>query len=391
MDKKEIGIYIHIPFCRQKCYYCDFLSFCNEEEKIEKYIKCLVKEIKKAGSENKLLSENGIEEKYLVKTIYIGGGTPSILDKRYVGQIINTIKNNFQISKKREISIEINPGTIDKEKLEYYKKIGINRLSFGLQTTKNKLLKEIGRIHTYREFEKAYKLARNIGFKNINIDLLIGLPKQKIEDVKDSLKKIASLNPEHISVYSLILEENTKLFEMIQRKEKILPEDEEERQMYWFVRGYLKKNDYNHYEISNFSKKGYECKHNIDCWNQKEYLGFGVGASSFLNDVRFSNTNKLEIYMNNIDNENYSKNINLDEKLSLSSKMDEYMILGLRKLEGVSIKKFTEKFKLSPIFVYLNTIEYLEKNELIRIKGDRIFLSNKGIDFANIVWEEFLD
>ncbi len=259
MPKKSIGIYIHIPFCKAKCYYCDFVSYSNKKELYEEYVQAVIQEIR-----DRDLS------KYSIDTIYIGGGTPSILGNKSISKILKEIMPYTK--KETEITIEINPGTADKEKLKEYKKAGINRLSIGLQTTKNELLKEIGRIHSYEEFLEVYKTARKIGFSNINIDLMLGLPNQSLEMLRDTLEEIIKINPEHISIYSLILEENTRLFEKINKGELKLPEEELERKMYWKVKKMLEEKGYMHYEISNFAKEKYKSRHNSDCWEQKEYI-----------------------------------------------------------------------------------------------------------------------
>ena len=232
---KELGIYVHIPFCKQKCKYCDFVSFTNCEEKYENYFESIIKEI-----ENKRLDTSNT----IVSTIYIGGGTPSIVPPKFIEQILNKIKTKFKLSENAEITIEINPGTVNIEKLQYYYNIGINRLSIGLQSADDRLLELIGRIHTYTEFKEAYTLARNIGFQNINVDLMIGLPTQSLEDVKKTLESIIEKNPEHISVYSLIVEEGTKMFDLISNNILQLPDEKIEREMYWFVKNTLEKNGY---------------------------------------------------------------------------------------------------------------------------------------------------
>ena len=256
----ELGIYIHIPFCKQKCYYCDFISFENKQNEIGQYCKALIKEIQ---HESKNIKES-------VSTIYVGGGTPSFVDANYVKQIIEVVKSNYYIQKNAEITVEINPGTVNEEKLKKYKEAGVNRLSIGLQSTKNELLKQIGRIHTFEEFLFSYNLARKTGFQNINVDLMLGLPNQTLEDIEDSLKQIIKIDPEHISLYSLIVEENTKIEKMINNGDIMLPEEELERNMYWKTKEILEKNNYKHYEISNYAKEGYESKHNSNCWKQKE-------------------------------------------------------------------------------------------------------------------------
>ena len=256
---KDIGIYIHIPFCKSKCYYCDFISFSNKNEFIEEYIEAVIKEIK-----------NVKLEQYNIKTVYMGGGTPSIIESIYIKKILEEIKP--YIVENAEITIEINPGTVNEEKLIAYKNLKVNRLSIGLQSTKNELLKEIGRIHKYEDFLEVYQIARKLGFDNINIDLILGLPNQTLEDMEESTKKVIELNPEHISIYSLILEENTKLYDMINNHKLQLPDEELERKMYWTIKELLEKSGYVHYEISNFAKENYISRHNSDCWEQKEYL-----------------------------------------------------------------------------------------------------------------------
>ena len=377
MEQKEIGIYVHIPFCKRKCYYCDFVSFSDKCIEIEKYIETLIMELNTYNF-----------EKYNVTTIYIGGGTPSFIDSKYIINIINEIKskikNNITKFEDIEITLEVNPGTLDEEKLQNYKKNGINRLSIGLQSTNNRLLKEIGRIHTYEDFLKNYKIAKKVGFNNINVDLMLGLPNQSIHDLKNSLKSIIELNPTHISVYSLILEESTILYQKVEKGLVEIPEEELERQMYWYVKNILELNGYNHYEISNFSKKGKESKHNLNCWEQKEYIGLGLSAHSYLDCVRYSNTTNFNEYING-----KFKSI-VHEVQSKEEMKKEYMLLGLRKINGISIKKFKEKFNDNPIYLFRKELEKLVNEELIIIDKDNIKLTNKGLDFANLVWEEFV-
>lgn len=408
MEIKEIGLYIHIPFCKHKCYYCDFVSYANKKKFFKKYVECVKKEIGKYARENRIMSEHGLEPKYVIKTIYIGGGTPSLIDEEYIEDILKSIRENFEITSNLEenyeaqdekiknynsqieTTIEVNPGTVTKEKLQKYLECGINRLSIGLQAVQDNLLKEIGRIHTFEDFQNVYKWAREVGFENINVDLMIGLPNQTLDDVKESTKKVMALKPEHISVYSLILEENTKLEDMVIKGKLELPDDEIERKMYWYVKKALEKHKYIHYEISNFARPGFESKHNSDCWNQNEYIGIGAAASSFMNKARYENTSDLEEYISNIENDKPSKNIQLQELLDDESKIDEYMMLSLRKISGVNISEFKRKFNQNPIIRYNKILEKLIKEELIEIDGNNIRLSSKGIDLANLVWEEFI-
>jgi oxygen-independent coproporphyrinogen-3 oxidase len=387
---KDIGIYVHIPFCKQKCYYCDFISYANKKNLIDRYVNVLIKEIIDVAEGNRMDYENNLDSLFNVNTIYIGGGTPSFIDSKYIVKILNTIKQYFKLSNNIEITLEVNPGTLDEKKLKNYFEAGVNRLSIGLQTTNDELLKEIGRIHTYNDFINTYSLARKVGFKNINADLIIGLPKQTIEDVEKSVNSLIKLGLEHLSVYSLILEEGTVLEEKVRSGKLNLPEDEEERNMYWKVKKILEKNSYKHYEISNFAKNGYESKHNLDCWNQKEYIGFGASAHSYTNGVRYSNIDNLEKYIENYENDKEVDNFVFHEKQTHNMKVKEYMMLGLRKIDGVCIQDFKEKFAANPIYVFKEELEKLVNEELIEIDGDYIKLTNKGIDLANLVWEEFV-
>lgn len=383
MNKKELGIYMHIPFCKQKCNYCDFISYTNKCDKIKNYINCLEKEIDCFDF-----------TKYNITTMYIGGGTPSYIDSKYIKQIMNTIYKKIQLEKNElkniEITIEVNPGTVTKEKLQDYKDVGINRISIGLQCVQDRLLKILGRIHTFEDFINTYNLAKEVGFENINVDLMLGFPDQSIEDIKESLNQIIKLNPNHVSTYSLIVEEGTKIFNQIENNELQLPDEELERNMYWYVKNTLELNGYNHYEISNFSKKGKESKHNMNCWNQEEYIGFGIAAHSYISNIRFSNTNNLEEYIKNITNNELEKNIIIEEEQTLEDKKREFMMLGFRKIEGVNISKFKEKFVDNPIFIYREKLNKLVEEGLIEIDLNNIRLTNKGIDFANLVFEEFI-
>lgn len=389
MRRKQIGLYIHIPFCKQKCSYCDFCSYAEKQDLISKYIKCLLQEIKEVGSNNRADFENEKDDLFSVKTIYIGGGTPSLIESKYIVQIMEEIKSNFELDENAEITIEVNPGTVTLEKLEDYNKVGINRLSIGLQSTHEHLLKEIGRIHTYLDFLDTFRFAREAGFENINVDLMIGLPNQTLAEVQDSIEEIVSMEPEHISVYSLILEEGTPLFKKVEEGLK-LPDEELERKMYWTVKRILEANGYNHYEISNFAKQGYESKHNLDCWNQKEYIGFGVAAHSYTNGIRYSNIENLEQYIKNYEEDKTEENLVFHEKQDMEAMQKEYMLLGLRKIDGVSIQEFKIKFVANPVFLYHDKLEKLVNEELVEIDGDQIKLTNKGLDLANIVWEEFI-
>ncbi len=377
MDKTNLGIYIHIPFCKQKCYYCDFISFANKQEKQQEYINAVKSEI-----------DTYQLEKYNVTTIYIGGGTPSYIESKYIVELIeklkNKLKNNITKFEEIEITIEVNPGTVTKEKLQDFKSCGINRLSIGLQTTNNNLLKQIGRIHTYEEFLDTYNCAKQVGFENINVDLMLGLPNQTIKDLKDSLEKVIKLGATHISVYSLIVEEGTVISKLLDEEKIQLPSEETEREMYWYVKNTLELNGYKHYEISNFAKESKESKHNVNCWKQEEYIGLGVAAHSYLNDTRFSNGNNIENYINNVDNKE------VEEVQTLEDKQNEFMLLGLRMLDGVDIAMFKQKFGQNPIYLYRDSLSELVEEGLVVVDLNHIRLTNKGLDLANLVFEEFV-
>lgn len=279
---------------------------------------------------------------------------------------------------------------MDLKKLQTYFDLGINRLSIGLQSSNDKLLKVIGRVHSYKQFLETIENAKKVGFKNINADVMLGLPKQTIYDVEDILNELIKLELTHISVYSLIIEPNTKLERMINDGELKLPDEEIERYMYWFAKRKLEENGYIHYEISNFAKIPYRSKHNVDCWNQKEYIGFGASASSYKDSIRYKNIDSVEEYIQNIEKGNYNKNIIIEEKQNKEIKMKEYMILNLRKLNGININEFRKRFNTTPLVVYNKELAKLLKENLITIDVNNIRLSKKGLDLANIVWEEFI-
>ena len=379
---KEIGIYIHIPFCVQKCYYCDFVSYTNKDCIIPKYVQAVKNEILNFIQKNKDIK---------ISTMYIGGGTPSYIASKYIKEIMDLLNEQKILENTKEITIEVNPKTANIEKLEEYKKMGINRLSIGLQSTENRLLEQIGRIHNYQDFLDTYNMAKKVGFKNINVDLMIGLPNQNLKDVKKSVEELIKLNPQHISVYSLIVEENTPIYKILETGKIKLPDEELERNMYWYVKNKLELNGFKHYEISNFAKEGYESKHNMDCWSQKEYIGFGVAAYSYIDDVRFGNIDNIEKFIENCLNNKFEENKIIEEiEDNILNKEKEYMLIGLRKIDGISIQEFKNKFGENPIFVFKNELNKLVEEKLIKIDYDKIFLSNKGLDLANIVWEEFI-
>jgi len=378
MENKEIGIYIHIPFCKRKCDYCDFISYSNKDSKIEEYVDAVKKEIELQKIKSK------------ITTVYIGGGTPSYIESKYIKEIIEKLREK-DVSENAEITVEVNPGTVTLEKLKDYKECGINRLSIGLQAIQDELLKQIGRIHNYEQFLETYKMAREVGFTNINVDLMLGLPNQRIKDLKESLDNIIELQPEHISVYSLIVEDGTPIANKIEKGELELPEEELERNMYWYVKNTLELNGYRHYEISNFAKEGYESQHNMNCWKQKEYVGIGAAAHSYRDITRYSNTQSLGEYIRNVQKENLERNRIIHEIQKEDDTKKEYMLLGLRQIDGIKISKFKERFGDNPIYLFRNELKKLVEEELINIDDDNIRLTNKGIDLANLVWAEFVN
>lgn len=377
--KKELMLYIHIPFCEKKCDYCDFLSAPASGELKERYAAKLVQEIK--GHIN-------MKDLYKVSSIFIGGGTPSSLPVKLIRRIMEAVTETFDTSNNAndiEITIEVNPGTASSEKLLEYKESGINRLSFGLQSTDNKELKELGRIHTYETFLENYSLARKIGFHNINIDLMSGLPGQTIDGWLTTLERIIALKPEHISAYSLIIEEGTPFYS---RYGLDYNNEETDRIIYTKTKELLQKNGYNRYEISNYAKGNYECRHNTGYWRRKEYLGLGLGASSLLNGVRMKNEEEINKYLA-LDS-NLNGLITESSPLSKKEEMEEFMFLGLRLTKGISKTNFLKEFGQSIEEVYNKELLKSEQENLLYIGKDNIYLTEKGIDLSNIVMSRFL-
>lgn len=397
----KLGIYIHIPFCVKKCDYCDFLSAPSDEKTMECYTKALVKEIE--------LNKELMKE-YLVDTVFIGGGTPSILEGNLIAGIMRALRSNANIVEDAEITIECNPGTVTEEKLLSYKNAGINRISFGLQSANDEELRSIGRIHTYEEFLESYYMARECGFDNINIDLMSALPGQSEQSFKETLEKVVGLNPEHISAYSLIVEEGTEMYCRVEcakaKGENILPDEEEERRMYYLTKKMLSEVGYGRYEISNYAKQGYECRHNIGYWKRKDYLGFGIGAASLYKEQRYSNITNLNLYIDKLlatenlfvgqkDNGGIGQDkVQLIEEnrqiLSIEEQMEEFMFLGLRMMEGVSIKLFEEKFGKKYDNVYGKVSDKLVAQGLLECVEEHVRLTERGNDISNYVMSEFL-
>ncbi|NMM61956.1 oxygen-independent coproporphyrinogen III oxidase [Clostridium sp. P21] len=371
---KEIALYIHIPFCKQKCLYCDFPSFASKENLMIDYSRALAKDIE-------YYSERTI------KTIFIGGGTPTYLSLEAWDNISKAI-NKLNKAHDLEFTVEGNPGTFTEEKLKFLKEMGVNRLSIGLQAWQNNILKKLGRIHTADDFVKSYKMARNVGFKNINVDLMFGLPDQSKENWKETLDKVIGLNPEHISCYSLIIEEGTPFNSMYEKEKLILPEEELERKMYNYGIKFLKSRGYEQYEISNFSKPGKECRHNLIYWNLEEYVGCGSGAHSYIDDLRYRKNENIEEYIKTVEENN---NLKLDEHInSIEDNMEEFMFMGLRKISGISIMEFKRRFGEDIFNVYGGIIKKYTDNGIIIHKDDNLFLSERGIEVSNSVMCDFI-
>ncbi|NLI58568.1 MAG: oxygen-independent coproporphyrinogen III oxidase [Clostridium sp.] len=377
--KKSISLYIHIPFCKSKCYYCDFNSFPCRDELIPAYFNALEKEL--IQYQKKL-------KHYKINTIFIGGGTPSVVDSNNIYRLMLLLNENFDIDKDGEVTIESNPGTLTDEKLDTYIKSGINRLSIGLQAVQDRLLKKLGRVHGLEEFDAGYNLALKAGFKNINIDLIFGIPHQTLDDWNETLEYVIKCSPAHLSCYSLKIEEGTVFGEKLNRGEITPVGDDCDRKMYWMAIEKLSKKKYQHYEISNFSKEGFLCRHNLVYWKNLEYIGIGAGSHSFFDNIRYNNIVSLDKYVNNV-----NKDISILENQQLIEKEDrisEYMILGLRLTEGICLEDFKNKFKMEIFEVYNKEIENLIKRNLIRIDGNMLKLTSLGLDLANQVFMEFL-
>ncbi|WP_370830608.1 radical SAM family heme chaperone HemW [Clostridium sp.] len=372
---KEISLYIHIPFCKQRCFYCDFPTFAGKERFREEYIKALIKEIKEKCSD------------YLIKTIFIGGGTPSYLEENELEKLLITV-SKLKLSSKLEYSMECNPGTVNENKLKIMKRYGVNRISFGLQSCNDNLLKKIGRIHTLEEFLENYNLARKIGFNNINIDLMYGLPNLTIQDWKNTLEKICELKPEHISAYSLIIEEGTVFYKLYEKDKLELPCEDDERIMDKITKDILKANGYHQYEISNFALDGKECEHNKVYWSLDEYIGVGSASSSYIDGYRFTNTSDINDYIEKISN-NISVVIER-YKNSIEDEMEEFVFMGLRMVSGIDLLKFEKKFGVDINSIYKEIIEKNIKDGLLVVEQNKMFLTAKGMELSNSVMSDFI-
>lgn len=379
MADHDLELYLHIPFCMQKCAYCDFLSFVSGKEAQKQYTDALIQEIRASGQGNRPVS-----------SIYIGGGTPSVLEPRWLEDVMEAVMRNFSVAGDAEISMECNPGTVTQEKLTAYRRMGINRISFGLQSSHDGELKRLGRIHTWREFLESYRLAGKAGFNHVNVDVMSGLPGQTADGYLDTLKQVVDLEPEHISAYSLILEEGTPFYQRYYNTplEKELPDEDTEREMYWRGREFLESHGYHCYEISNYSRRGRECRHNIGYWTGKEYLGLGLGAASFLFGKRFHNTDSMERYLSLAKTPDQ---IRVEEETVTKRRaMEEFVFLGLRMSEGIDTAEFERRFGCAFDRIYRHVYPRLLDIGVLEEREGRLFLTKKGIDVSNPVLAEFL-
>lgn len=371
-------LYLHMPFCVRKCAYCDFLSFPSGAKTQRMYAKRLMEDI---GVMGKRYGEIPVE------TIFIGGGTPSVPDSGLIVEIMEHVRHAFHVADGAEISMEANPGTVTREKLTDYRKAGINRLSFGLQSANDRELKLLGRIHTWAEFLESFTLARECGFANLNIDLMSALPGQTCESWKETLSRVTNLDPEHISAYSLIIEEGTPFGERYGSEEgrKLLPDEDSEREMYHETKRFLKDCGYERYEISNYAKPGRECRHNIGYWTGVPYLGLGLGASSYLDGCRFTVNPDMKQYL-----EEKPGMFTDIEKLTKKDMEEEFFYVGLRMTAGVSLSEFERRFGISAKEVYPGLMETFVKEKAARFEGDRFVLTDYGLDVSNYIMAQFL-
>ncbi len=372
-----LSLYVHIPFCVQKCLYCDFLSFRANEKSIAAYFNALKREISLSSQEYK---------DYEVKSIFFGGGTPSFVDANLICDTLSRIRENFNISDDAEISIEVNPASAIFDKLKAYRKTGFNRISIGAQSLDDGELKRIGRAHDSEMFFETFQNARNAGFDNINVDIMSALPDQSFESYMTTLSKAVKLGPEHISAYSLIIEEGTPFYDM----ELNLPDEDLDRLMYHETKRFLKKNGYHRYEISNYAVDGHECRHNKVYWTRGNYLGLGLGASSMISNVRWKNVSDIKKYIEIISGFNLDTIREDVNRLSSKDCMEEFMFLGLRLCRGVEISEFKKNFGCDIFEIYGKIIEQYIENDLLEISEGYLRLTEKGLDVSNTVMADFL-
>ncbi len=377
--KKDIGVYIHVPFCKSKCFYCDFNSYACAESSIPEYFSAVKKEM---GLYTDSLKELEIG------TVFIGGGTPSYVAPEYLNETLNLLRTYGHIQAEAEISIETNPGTLSYDKLAAYRDMGINRLSIGLQAWQEPILKSIGRIHSRGEFLENYRQARKAGFENINVDLIFGLPGQTLAQWEETIHQVLSLQPEHISCYSLKVEEGTLFGERLEAGELKMIEDELDREMYYLAVEKLKKAGLKHYEISNFARPGYECRHNLIYWKAEEYIGIGAGAHSYFDENRYSSYNDIKDYVEQLKNGLLPQENK--EFISKTESISEYIILGLRLIKGVRSSDFQARYNEDLFHLYKETIGKLQGRGLLQADEKGIRLTPKGLDLANEVMAEFI-
>lgn len=371
-------LYLHMPFCVRKCAYCDFLSFPTDQETQNLYTRRLREDIDAMGKKYGDIP---------VDTIFIGGGTPSVPDSALIVGIMEHVRKAFHVAEGAEISMEANPGTVTREKLTDYRRAGINRLSFGLQSANDRELKLLGRIHTWAEFLESFHLARECGFTNINIDLMSALPGQTRESWKDTLKRVTDLNPEHISAYSLIIEDGTPFGEKYGSEEgrKLLPDEDSEREMYHETKRFLRDCGYERYEISNYAKPGRACRHNIGYWTGLPYLGLGLGASSYMDGCRFAVNSDMKQYL-----EEKPGMFTDVEKLTKKDMEEEFFYVGLRMTAGVSLPEFERRFGVSAKDVYPGLMEMFVEEKAAVFQGNRFVLTDYGLDVSNYIMAQFL-
>lgn len=375
---REIGIYIHVPFCAKKCKYCNFNSYENALNLIDEYLLALTDEIK---------DYKDVADDAVVTTIFIGGGTPSLLQNGAVTTILNTIKNTYNVSKSAEITIEANPNSITLDKAYEWKQAGVNRVSVGLQTCKNNLLKVIGRIHNKADYVKAMQTLRTAGFDNINTDIMIGLPAQKQSDVKTTLSQVVRLGSAHVSAYCLILEEGTQLFDEVASGIVKLPKEEKTLAMYDFVFKYLEKHGLYRYEVSNFARPGRECRHNINCWDMKEYLGFGAGAHSYYDGVRYSNYDKIGDYIKGVRD---GSAVETREKLTKAEQLEETIMLGLRKTDGINLNYIKKHFGIDLRLTKHDILDKYERMGLVKLEINNLVVTPQGMHVLNKIILDFV-
>lgn len=372
-------LYVHIPFCIKKCAYCDFLSGPAGREEQKAYFHALLEEIRN------LPDFFGEQDTHEVVSVFIGGGTPSTVDEHWIGEILDHLKKKFRISPDAEVTIEANPGTLTREKLDCYISHGVNRLSLGLQSPREAELRMLGRIHTYEQFLESYTMARTAGFSNINVDLMFAIPEQTREGWIQNLRTAAELRPEHISAYSLIIEEGTPFYE----RELVLPDEDTEYLMYEDTADVLAQYGYRQYEISNYAMEGYRCRHNLGYWKRTEYLGIGLGAASLYDGVRFSNTRDMKEYLQKSKS---PQDIRKDRtKLTVREQMEEFMFLGLRMTEGIREDDFEEQFGITLSQVYGTILDKYEKMGFLEQSGGYWRFTRPGIHVSNSILADFIE